>query len=120
MTLPLPVRFTANAEREIEVALGWWARNRDKAPRALPEDLMQALDLISSYPEVGTRAAYSRFAAVRRLYLSRVRYYLYYRVLRGQTSRIEVLAFWHASRSARSVEEAAGQYTPMPMGSRAA
>lgn len=118
--MTLPVRFTANAEREIEAALGWWTRNRDKAPGALSEDLAQALDLISNYPLVGTPAAHSRFATVRRLYLSRVRYYVYYRMLRGRPARIEVLAFWHASRSARSVKEAAGHYTAALMVTRVA
>lgn len=106
--MTLPVRFTANAEGDIEAALGWWTRNRDKAPSALAEDLAQGLELISNYPHVGTPSAHSRFANVRRLYLSRVRYYLYYRALPG---RIEVLAFWHSSRRARSVKEEAVRYS---------
>ena len=31
------------------------------------------------------------------MYLSRIRYYLYYR-LQSATESVEVLAFWHASR----------------------
>lgn len=109
--MSLPVRITLSAQRSIEEALGWWARNRDKAPHALAEDIEQALALISSYPQIGTRARNASVSGVRRLHLSRVRYYLYYRVAGGSAPKIEVLAFWHASRFARSIKETTGRYT---------
>lgn len=108
--MALPVRFTVSAVRSIEEALEWWARNRDKAPHALAEDLEQALALISSYPQIGTRARNASVSGVRRLHLSRVRYDLYYHVAGGSAPKIEVLAFWHASRATRSVKEATGRY----------
>jgi plasmid stabilization system protein ParE len=61
----LPVKFTFSALRSIDEALVWWSRNRDKAPHALAEDLEQALALISSYPQIGTRARH-RWCAHRR------------------------------------------------------
>lgn len=109
--MALPVRFTVSAVRSIDEALEWWARNRDKAPHALAEDLEQALALISSYPQIGTRARNASVSGVRRLHPSRVRHYLYYRVAGGSAPTIQVLAFWHASRVARSIKDATHRYT---------
>lgn len=117
--MSLPVRFTYSARRAIEEALDWWARNRDKAPHALAEDLEQALALISSYPQIGTGAKNASVSGVRRLHLSRVRYYLYYRVTGGSVPNIEVLAFWHASRIARFIKETMARYATSAL-SRAA
>ncbi|HSC09234.1 MAG TPA: type II toxin-antitoxin system RelE/ParE family toxin [Steroidobacteraceae bacterium] len=108
--MALPVKFTFSALRSIEDALAWWSRNRDKAPHALAEDLEQALALISSYPQIGTRARHAGLAGVRRVYLSRIRYHLYYRVAGGSAPKVEVLAFWHSSRIARSIRERTERY----------
>ena len=46
-------------------------------------------------PGIGTRVETKRPDIVRRLYLTRVQYFAYYRV-RGKF--LDVVAFWHASR----------------------
>lgn len=100
----LPVRFSRGARNDIERALAWWARNREKAPGALREDIEEAARLLSnSLPRSGSRG-------VRRIYLPRVRYYLYYRVVGSPPTQVEVVALWHASRSARTVREPAVAY----------
>jgi len=53
------------------------------------------LEQISHYPGVGARATNAGLPGVRRIHLTRVRYYLYYRVS-GQV--VEVLDLWHTSR----------------------
>lgn len=70
-------------------------RNRPTAPGAVRKDMEAALALLVEEPGIGTKIETTRMDAVRRLYLTRVRYFLYYRV-RGKF--LEVVAFWHSSR----------------------
>jgi plasmid stabilization system protein ParE len=58
-------------------------------------DLEAALALLVEEPAIGTRIETSRAELIRRLYLARVQYFVYYRV-RG--SFLEIIAFWHACR----------------------
>jgi plasmid stabilization system protein ParE len=95
---PLVIGFTRRATRHVDEALRWWSRNRSKAPDALAEDLEGALSLILSQPNIGAIARNVRLRGVRRIYLDRVRYYLYYRVRGSPPASIEVVALWHVSR----------------------
>src|SRR5262245_44624179 len=93
--MPLLVRIKPRAQRQIEKAAEWWAENRLAAPGAIRKDLQAALDALVEQPGLGTKVENSRSQEVRRLYLMRVRYFLYYRV-RGMF--LEIVAFWHESR----------------------
>ena len=93
--MALVVRIKSRAQREIEKVAEWWAENRLAAPGAVREDIEAALALLVEEPGIGTKVETSRVDVVRRLYLGRIRYFLYYRV-RG--AHLEVVAFWHASR----------------------
>ena len=97
MSGQLPVRIVNTAARAIIEAADWWASNRPKAPSAFVEDLERALQLIASQPAIGARAQNAKLEGVRRVHLTRVRYYLYYRIAKSPPA-IEVLAFWHTSR----------------------
>ena len=66
-----------------------------EGPQAFHEELSLAFDLICRHPEIGSRATNARLIGVRRIYLSRIRNFLYYRV---RSARVEVLALWHSSR----------------------
>ena len=81
--------------RQIDAAAAWWSEHRPAAPQALAEELAEAYDLIAAQPRIGPSATRARLRGVRRLHLSRVRYYLYYR---EAGNAIEVLALWHESR----------------------
>jgi len=98
--LTLVVRIKPRAQRQIENAAEWWAENRPTAPGAIRNDLKASLDALVEQPDIGTRVETSRAQEVRRLYLTRVRYFVYYRV-KGRF--LEVVAFWHASRETRPV-----------------
>jgi plasmid stabilization system protein ParE len=89
------VRLTRRAAAEIREAAAWWAANRAAAPGAVQEELRRALALISAQPRVGATARNAALKGIRRVHLSRVHYHLYYRIKSG---RVEILAFWHASR----------------------
>jgi plasmid stabilization system protein ParE len=80
---------------QIETAAAWWAANRPAAPDAIRIDFREAKSLLSHEPAVGARSSTARYPELRRLYLSRVRYHIYYRVRPG---KVVILALWHASR----------------------
>jgi plasmid stabilization system protein ParE len=57
-------------------------------------ELQRGFALISQQPEVGAKQRL-RNEGVRRIHLSRIRYFLYFRI---QGNSLEVLALWHSSR----------------------
>ncbi len=93
--MALGVRIKPRAQREIEGAAEWWTQNRPAAPGAVRKDVEAALALLVEEPGIGTKVETPGSDVVRRLYLPRVKYFVYYRV-RGKF--IEVVAFWHSSR----------------------
>jgi plasmid stabilization system protein ParE len=91
------VRIDRRAAREIEEAAAWWRANRPSAPEAFEENVAAALDLLAVQPFAGSASKSARLPGIRRVYLSRVRYHLYYRAeVAGR--KIDVLACWHANR----------------------
>jgi len=91
------VAFTPRASREVAEARRWWHLNRTKAPDALDEELTTAVDLVASTPSIGAVTRNVALPGVRRILLSRVHYYLYYRP-NVEARIIEVVALWHARR----------------------
>lgn len=61
------------------------------------QDVEAALALLVEEPGIGAKVKTARSDIVRRLYLIRIRYFIYYHVS-GQF--LDVVAFWHASREA--------------------
>ena len=96
----LPIRVTGSASLQIQEAAVWWAANRTSAPLAFRDDLRQAFGLISQQPGIGAAAENVALQNVRRVYLARVRYFLYYRVRPEPTDgeQVEILALWHSNR----------------------
>ena len=93
--MALVVRIKPRAQREIERAAEWWAENRPAAIGAVRLDIEAALALLVEEPGIGTTIETPSADIVRRLYLSRIRYFIYYRV---RSELLEVVAFWHSSR----------------------
>ncbi len=91
------LRVAPRAESQIRKAADWWLANRPKAPHAFEEDLEKAFSLISSLPGTGQKVHHPEMRGLRRAFLGRVRYYLYYKVETDQ-DLIKILALWHASR----------------------
>jgi plasmid stabilization system protein ParE len=90
-----PVAFRRSAAVQIETAHTWWREHRPAAPFAIRDELARAIALIRVQPGLGAPATNVRLRGVRRILLSRVGYWLYYR---EGAERIDVLAFWHAKR----------------------
>ena len=95
MNAPLRIEITDRAQTHIAVAAAWWAENRPAAPDALHQELDRVLGLLCVQPEIGIRARRATLSGVRRVTLTRIRYYLYYRVT---DDALQVLALWHTSR----------------------
>lgn len=91
----LLVKVTLIAAGQIEKAALWWLANREKAPNAFKEEIERGFGLLAQRPEVGAKATNVKLKDVRRIHLSRIRYYLYYRVMKDQ---VQVLALWQSSR----------------------
>ena len=85
----------SRAKREIAAARAWWLKNRDKAPFAFDEDLERTFDLILEHPAVGGLVRGTRRRGARRIYIDRIRYYLYYEVTDGA---IILLSLSHSAR----------------------
>jgi plasmid stabilization system protein ParE len=91
------VVFTQRALAETREAVTWWRENRPAAPDAIREELARVVTLLAAQPRIGARARSERLPGVRRLFVSRVRCFIYYRVDERAAS-VVILAFWHESR----------------------
>lgn len=96
--MTLTIRISGRAASEIQAAADWWADNRPAAPGAVRSDFGEAVSLLAEQPGIGAAYQGSRVPGVRRLYLGRVRYFVYYK---AEGHDLKVLAFWHASREAQ-------------------
>jgi plasmid stabilization system protein ParE len=83
---------------QIDRASRWWRENRDKAPEAFDDDFAEALDRIRTNPGRGMPVS-ARRVGVRSVWLDRIGYYVYYRLVDDEI--VEILALWHASRGSR-------------------
>jgi plasmid stabilization system protein ParE len=91
----LPIRFTTEADAQVEEIDRWWHANREDSPDLFQQELSQGLALISQTPRLGVR--YQEYPArnVRRVLLRVTGYHLYYLT---RTDVVWVVAVWHARR----------------------
>ena len=93
MSLKLDV--TPRVAREIERIAAWWVANRPAAPGAVRADLKATFTALKEHPGIGSAVEEASSLAVRRIYVARIRYWVYYR---ARDQRVEVLSVWHESR----------------------
>lgn len=93
--MPLQLFLTRRAAREIDRAAEWWASHRPAAPGAVRTDLETTFALLTQRPSIGTPVPEASSPGVRRFFVDRIRYWIYYRV---RDNRLEVVSVWHASR----------------------
>jgi len=91
----LRVKISARAALQTRRAAEWWQQNRPAAPGAVAKDIGESVALLAEQPGIGAKYEGARTPGVRRLFLGRIGYFLYYRV---SDESLEVLALWHASR----------------------
>ena len=75
------LEYAPGVDAQIESALRWWVKHRDKAPGLLVREIERALALIAATPEIGQRAKTSQFGRLHRMLLPKTKYHVYYRVL---------------------------------------
>jgi plasmid stabilization system protein ParE len=85
------------ARRQVKVLDAWWRKHRSAARTAVHDELARVFRLILNQPRIGSPALDVDLPEVRRIHLSRIGHYLYYRVLESD-GIIEVLAVWSDSR----------------------
>jgi plasmid stabilization system protein ParE len=93
--MALRVKVSARAAMQTRSAAEWWQHNRPAAPGAVAKDIGESVALLAEQPAIGAKYEGARTPVVRRLFLSRIGYFLYYRV---HDDTLEILALWHASR----------------------
>jgi plasmid stabilization system protein ParE len=93
--MALQVKISSRAAKQVQKAAEWWEQNRPAAPGAIGADFGEAVVLLAEQPGMGSKYEGARAPGVRRLFLGRVGYFIYYKV-KGDT--LQVLALWHASR----------------------
>lgn len=98
--MPLRVKIAARAARQVREAAEWWAVNRPASLGAIALDVRESVALLAEQLGIGAKYAGARTSGVRRLFLSRVGYFIYYKAEEGE---LRVLAFWHASRERQPV-----------------
>ena len=91
----LRIKVSKRASHQIQQAASWWAENRPAAPGAVRKDIGEALALLAQEPGIGSPCEGTRLSGIRRLLLSRIRYFIYYR---ATSQSLDVLAVWHMSR----------------------
>lgn len=98
MTRRFRVQLLAKAKAELEVIERWWALHRREHPDLVSEELAEAAATLAASPDAGLEYAPRRRPGIRRIFLPRSRYHLYYRVLQDERS-VEILAVWYAGRA---------------------
>lgn len=93
--MALRVKISARAAVQTRRAAEWWLQNRPAAPGAVAKDIGESIALLAEQLGIGAKYEGARTPGVRRLFLGRIGYFLYYRV---SDETLEVLALWHASR----------------------
>jgi plasmid stabilization system protein ParE len=93
--MTLRVKIAGRAAAEVRRAADWWAQNRLAAPGAISKDFGEGVALLAEQPGIGSTYEGSKTVGVRRLYLSRVRYFIYYKV---EGDSLHILAFWQENR----------------------
>jgi len=97
VTKLLRLEIGRRARRQIKDLSSWWRINRTAAPGAVRDELKRVFRLILVQPYIGPPALDVALPDIRRIHLSRIGYYLYYRVLE-HIDAIEVLALWSDRR----------------------
>ena len=93
--MTLRVKISARAASQVRRAAEWWVENRPSAPGAIAKDFGETVALLAEQPGIGSKYTGTCSPGVRRLYLGRVGYFIYYR---ASPDALEILAFWHARR----------------------
>lgn len=88
------VRFTATAQRQVRSEKQWWLENRDHV-EVFATEMREALRVVKLLPGAGALYRHARVIGIRRIYLPKVAYHLYYTF---DDDEVLVRALWNARR----------------------
>jgi len=88
------VRFTVTAQAQVRREKQWWLANRDHV-EIFATEMREALRVVKLWPGAGTVYRHARVQGVRRFYLPKVAYHLYYTF---DDEEVIVRALWGARR----------------------
>ncbi|MFL5262007.1 MAG: type II toxin-antitoxin system RelE/ParE family toxin [Anaeromyxobacteraceae bacterium] len=91
------VSFSPAAARQADEIDLWWRDHRANAPDAFTEELASALVALAANPRLGALYARVKRPGVRRPFLGRTGYHLYY-VVDGVRAVVTIRALWHSAR----------------------
>jgi|GEM_PF-544574 len=77
----LPIHITPQAQLQLDIADAWWQVNRIAAPNAIDDDFRSMAAILARTPGIGRRATNTRTRNVRQMFLRRVGFVIYYRVI---------------------------------------
>lgn len=89
-----PLLISDSARREIAAAQEASLQNRETVPEALGEELRATFELLLQTPAIGVLVPTRKRRFMRRIYLARINYDVYYL---NSAPGIEILALWHSS-----------------------
>ena len=91
------LEIAPRAEAQIRRVAAWWRENREAAPALFSSELAGVLEGLLSAPRTGTFYAERRGVDIRRVFLSRSGYHVYF-AYDGEADVVSVRAVWHARR----------------------
>lgn len=89
----MKLRFTAEADRSIEVIDTWWRANRDRSPDLFQEELERVTTLLLSAPRMGEVYRSRGRPLTYRVLMKRTRHHVYYTV-HDDEGVVEVKLVW--------------------------
>ncbi|MBK9260358.1 MAG: type II toxin-antitoxin system RelE/ParE family toxin [Polyangiaceae bacterium] len=95
--MTIRLRTTAAADEAVEQIDSWWRANRLAAPDLFLEEFAAALALLVEAPDIGAPYPHRTISGVRRFYLTRTRYHVYY-VHDTDAGEVVVLMVWSSVR----------------------
>jgi plasmid stabilization system protein ParE len=98
--MALRIKLSLRTASQVRKAAEWWVQNRPAAPGAIGADFGEAVALLAEQPGIGVKYEGARAPGIRRLFLGRVGYFIYYKT---ENDTLYVLALWHASREHQPV-----------------
>ena len=88
---------TEDADEYARAIDAWWRVNRPAAPGLFTDEVASKLVLLGQAPDIGRIYEHPDVPGVRRLYMPRTKYHIYY-VHDSEAREVAVLAIWSALR----------------------
>jgi plasmid stabilization system protein ParE len=93
----MKIRFTPEAEEQVDAIDKWWRENRKDAVDSFVRELASTIALISASSKIGTVYTILDGLTVRKLFMPKTRHHVYY-ALDPAAAEVVVHAVWGAPK----------------------